>query len=213
MQLPPSSPTPRLWQMLQWIANPFSYMDRYAKDYGDFFTVPLGKNFAPLIFVSNPQALEEILTKDAREFDAPGEYNELLEPLLGKQSLISANGDRHRRQRQLMMPPFHGERMKAYGDIITEITEQVMAQWEKGKAVSVRESMQTISLRVILKAVFGLNEGERYKQLEKLLASMLEEISNPISVTLLYFPPTAMGFWFPGSLGKVYGATKGNRMD
>ncbi len=194
MKLPPSPRTPALWQMLHWIANPFSYMDKCTKDYGDFFTVPLGKKFAPVIFVSNPQALEEILTKDSQEYNAPGDQNELLEPLLGQQSLIAISGDRHRRQRQLMMPPFHGDRMKAYGQLITDITEEVISQWISGKPFSVRESMQTISLRVILKAVFGLDQGARYQQLESLLASMLDEISSPLSVTLLYFPKLQWDF-------------------
>src|SRR6202035_904423 len=63
-----------------------------------------------------------------------------------------------------------------------------MSQWVAGKAFSVRQSMQRISMRVILRAVFGLNEGTRYQQLERLLATMLDRMSNPLSVSLLFFP-------------------------
>jgi cytochrome P450 len=86
------------------------------------------------------------------------------------------------------MPPFHGEQMRSYGQLISDITEDVMREWIVGKSFSVRESMQAISMRTILWAVFGLAEGLRYRQLEKLLGTMLNEMSNPLSVSLLYFP-------------------------
>ena len=199
MQLPNGPQAPALWQMIHWIARPFSYMHSCAQQYGDIFTTPLGNKFAPVVFVSNPQALQQILTSDTKEFEAPGEYNGLFEPFFGKQSLITVSGDRHRRQRQLMTPPFHGERMKAYGQLIADITEQVISQWTIGKPFSVRSFMQRISLLVILRAVFGLNEGLRYQQLEELLTSMLDQMSSPLSVSLLYFPILRqdLGSWSP----------------
>ncbi len=78
--------------------------------------------------------------------------------------------------------------MRSYGQLIGEITENVIREWTVGQSISVREPMQAISMRVILRAVFGLAEGLRYQQLEKLLAAMLNEMSNPLSVSLLYFP-------------------------
>lgn len=189
MKLPNGPQTPPLVQMMQWITDPFAFMEACAQRYGDLFTVRLRKNSYPLVFVSNPQALQEILTADAKQFDAPGEMNEIFKPLLGKHGVMTVSGDRHRRQRQLMMPPFHGERMRAYGQIIDDVTEQVISQWTIGKPFSIRASMQAISLRVILRAVFGLNEGPRYQQLEQLLSSMLDGMSSPLSATLLYFPP------------------------
>jgi cytochrome P450 len=144
MQLPNGPQTPALWQMLHWIAHPFSYMNSCAQRYGGIFTTPPGKHFSPVVFVSHPQAIQHILTSDAKEYDAPGEQNGLFEPFLGKQSVIAVSGERHRRQRQLMMPPFHRERMRAYGQLIGDITEQVINQWQMGKPFSVRSFMQTL---------------------------------------------------------------------
>ena len=199
MQLPNGPKAPVLLQMLHWIVNPFSYMESCAQQYGDLFTVPLGEKFAPMVYVSNPQVLQQILTSDTKEFDAPGEYNRLLEPFFGKQSIFALSDEPHRRHRQLMMPPFHGERMKAYGQLIADITEQVMSQWTIGKPFSVRSFMQRISLLVILRAVFGLTEGERYQKLEELLSAMLEETRSPMSVSMLYFPSLRrdLGSWSP----------------
>lgn len=74
------------------------------------------------------------------------------------------------------------------GQLISDITDEVIREWIVGKSFSVRESMQVISMRAILRAVFGLSEGLRYQQLEKLLGTMLNETSSPLSVSLLYFP-------------------------
>src|ERR1700757_5096361 len=104
------------------------------------------------------------------------------------------SGDRHRRMRQLLMPPFHGERMRSYGQLIRDITEEVMSQRVAGKAFSVRQSMQRISMRVILRAVFGLKDGTRYQRLESLLRAMIERMSHPLSVSLLYFPMLRQDF-------------------
>lgn len=86
MQLPPSPQAPPLVQMLQWIVGlgPMSYMEACSKRYGDCFTLRLGEKFAPRVFVSNPQALQQILTSDTKEFEAPGELNRLFRRLLGE---------------------------------------------------------------------------------------------------------------------------------
>jgi cytochrome P450 family 110 len=77
--------------------------------------------------------------------------------------VIGLSGSRHRRARQLLMPPLHGERMRSYGQLIGDITEDVTREWIVGKAFSVRKFMQVISMRVILRAVFGLREGPPFR--------------------------------------------------
>lgn len=188
MKLPPGPQHPALAQMLQWIFYPMTFMEACAQRYGDIFTLRLGKNFAPIVFVSNPQALQEILTGDLKQFDAPSDVNQIFQPLLGKHSVITVGGKQHQRQRQMLMPPFHGERMLNYGQLIGEITEQVISQWRIDQPFCVRSSTQAITLRVMLRTVFGLDEGLRYQQLEQLLSSMLDETSSPFSAAMLYFP-------------------------
>jgi cytochrome P450 family 110 len=189
MSLPDGPKSPDALQMLQWVTRPFSFMRSCKRRYGDRFTVTLSRRLGPLVFVSHPDALQIILTGDDSDlFDAPGELNVLVEPLLGSQSLIGLSGARHRRMRQLLMPSFHGERMRSYGQLIRDITEEVASELIAGKAFPVRASMQKISLRVILRAVFGLNQGPRYQQLERLLVAMLDRMSNPLSLSALFFP-------------------------
>jgi cytochrome P450 len=164
--------------------------------HGESFMVAIGKGkLSKVVFVTHPKDLELILSKDDGElFDAPGELNAMLEPLLGTESLIGLSGDRHRRARQLLLPPFHGERMRSYGQLIQEIVDEVVNEKIAGSAFSVRKLMQTISMRVILQAVFGLRHGPRYQRLEKVLGRMLDRLGSPFSVSFLFFPVLQLDF-------------------
>jgi cytochrome P450 family 110 len=180
--------SPDLLNLIRWIAMPLSYMRDCNDRYGDCFALNLGYKMPRTIVFSHPRALEMILTTPhSEEFDAPGDLNAILEPLLGVESVIGLSGDRHRRMRNLMMPPFHGERMRAYGDLINQITDEVTRTWAVGKPFFLRKVMQTISMRVILRAVFGL-EQSRSHEMEALLGKLLDLLGNPFGVSFLYFP-------------------------
>ncbi len=197
MKLPDGPQTPGLLQLIEWIARPATFLETCAQRYGDPFTAKLS-GFSPLIFFSDPQAIQEIFTMAPESFDV-GRSNGILRPMLGEHSLILLDGERHQRQRRLLTPPFHGERMRAYSQLICEITEQVSGQWQLNQPFSARSSMQEISLRVILRAVFGLSEGERFQQLRMLLATLLDVTGSPLSSSLLFFPflQQDLGPWSP----------------
>ncbi|MGF1480611.1 MAG: cytochrome P450 [Cyanophyceae cyanobacterium] len=179
-----SSPAPV--QLAHWIANPVGFMEGAAKRYDDFFTAKIGFTLGDLVFVSHPQAIQQLM-QERRTFLAPGYANRLIEPLVGEYSVIMREGDRHRRARQLLMPPFHGERLRTYGELICHITKSVMNQLEVGQPCSARSVMQQISLQVILEAVFGLHEGEASQQLKQLLAAMTEIFRSPLTSSFLFF--------------------------
>ena len=189
MALPDGPKAPAALQMLQWVVKPFSYMRNCHRTYGDCFTIRLNQKFGPLILFSQPEALQQILTNDdGKLFEAPGRFNVALELITGSQSVFAFSGERHRRARQLLMPSFHGERMRSYGELICNVAEGVMNEYESGQVFPARNPMQTTSLRVILRAVFGLTDGPRYRQLEKLLGKLLEGVSSPVSASLLFVP-------------------------
>lgn len=180
---------PALLQTLRWVADPLGYLEDNFQRYGDLF---VGKvmpdRSVSLIFVNHPEALQQILTHDTREFSAPGEVNEILKSLLGENSVILLGGDAHRRRRQLIMPPFHGERLKAYGDLIVKITHTIIDQLPLEQPFAARDAMQQISMRVILQAVFGLYEGDRYQQLEQLLSYRLNLTGSRLGSAVIFFP-------------------------
>ncbi len=169
----PNGPQTHPWvQTYQWLTNPLEYIEDCAKRYGDIFTLQLGQNTAPQVFISNPQAIQQIFTTDPKQLDS-GEPAGIISPLLGRQSLLALEGKPHQRQQKLLTPPLHGERMLAYGELICDITEQVTSQWQIGQTFTVLPSMQAISFQVILKAVFGLEDGPRYEKLNELLIAIL----------------------------------------
>lgn len=197
MKLPNGPQTPPFIQLVQWIARPLELLETSAQRYGDIFTLRLG-NLKPIVFISSPQAIQEIFTAQLQQFDS-GRANGILQPLLGQHSLVLMDGERHQHQRRLLMPPFHGDRMRAYGKLICNITQQVTDKWTIGEPFSVRSSMQEISLRVILQAVFGLHEGQRYEQLQQLFSSLLDVTGSPLSSSLLFFKSLQkdLGAWSP----------------
>ncbi len=191
--------TPALLQTLQLIANPTKFLAKYAKRYGDTFTLRvLGLNSPPVVFFSQPQAIKEIFALPVEQFDFK-KATHVFKPLMGEQSLILQEGKSHQRQRQLMLPPFHGDRMKAYGKTICQITHQVIEQWIPGKSISINHFLPDITLQIILQVVFGINPGERYQQLKKMLSSLLEDITTPWYSSLFFFPPLQqdLGAWSP----------------
>jgi unspecific monooxygenase len=197
MKLPEGPKTQPFWQLVKWISNPFGFMDECAQTYGDTFTLRLG-SLAPLVFLSDPKAIQEIFTADVNQFDA-GCTNGIIQPIVGANSILLQDGARHQRQRRLLMPPFHGERMRNYGQLICEITEQVVSQWQIDQPLTARGAMQEITLQVILHVVFGLRQGTRYQQLKPLLASLLDMTGSPWRSSMLFYPflQQNWGEWSP----------------
>ena len=189
--------TPRFIRLLQRFAYPLEYLEMSAKKYGDTFKVG-GENSPGAVYLSHPQAIQQVFNAPPETFDS-GRGNQLLNFLLGDNSLILLDGDRHQRQRKLLTPPFYADRMRAYSQLICDLTQQATTEWQIGKSFNVRTYMQEITLRVILQAVFGLHQGERYDQLQQLLTALLETIGSPLGSTVLFFPVLQKdwGAWSP----------------
>ncbi|TVP65744.1 MAG: cytochrome P450 [Nodularia sp. (in: Bacteria)] len=199
--MPAPSPlkTPSLLQQLQWVADPVSYMEKAAQEYPDIFMANVIGFGNDLVFVNHPQAVQEILTNDRKTFFAAGKENKLLHPLVGNYSTFMLDGDRHRKRRQLVMPSFHGDRMRSYGELITQITETVWSQLPTDQPFTTRNATQDISLQVILQTVFGVCEGERSQQLRKQLVLIADLFRSPLTTSFLFFPflQKDLGAWSP----------------
>ncbi|MGD1805559.1 cytochrome P450 [Dapis sp. BLCC M126] len=191
----PGPKTPALFQRLQLLLAPLNTLESYAKKYGDIFTMitSLGK----VVIVSIPQAFQEILTKDNNEYEAPG--SKLLQSMFGEYSMFSLEGDRHRRERKLLMPPFHGDRMRNYGELICNITKEAASNLTVSQTFIARKLMQEITMQVILQAVFGLYDSPRLSQIRSMLADFLELTASPLRASLLFFPwlQKDLGPWSP----------------
>jgi cytochrome P450 len=151
---------PRLMQAAMVTASPYGWMLRRWRRYGDVFTsrFPI---FGHVVYVADPALVKEVFAGDATTFHA-GEANSLaLGDALGEHSLLTLDEERHMSQRKLLLPPFHGEAVRRYVEVMAEATEREVAGWPVGKEIELRPRMQAITLEVILRAVFGVRDDER----------------------------------------------------
>ncbi len=199
MRLPDGPRLPALLQTLQIIAQPTQFLEKCAHDYGDSFTLKvLGLNSPPIVFLSHPKTVEAIFTTETHKLEL-GQITHVFQPLTGSQSLIMQDGKRHQRLRQLLMPPLHGKQLLTYGQMICEITERTISDWNIGSSISIREYTSEIALQVILKVVLGLNSSPRYHQLRTLIQPFLESVNSPLNSIQFFWPPLQqdLGKWSP----------------
>ncbi len=177
-----------VWQQrLLWIVNPVAYMEQAVKEHPDLFTATVSGFSDSLIFVNDPQGIQQILTNDRQIFFPAGELNNILTPIVGYSSLLSLDGQKHKRERKLMMPSFHGERMHYYGNLVHEIVDRIFSKQRVNSVFIAREITQDISLTVILEVVFGLTEGEKFDRIAQLIKSILNRFNQPINISFLFY--------------------------
>ena len=196
-KLPDGPTAPSWWQLMQWTNRPLQFLEECDRKYGDAFTLRFS-GFPPQVFLSHPQAIQEIFTADSQQFDS-GKAVLFMQPLFGENSLILLDGASHQRHRRLLMPPFHGERIQVYGRLICEITRQVTNQWRICSVEIVRDAMREITLKVMLRAIFGIEDGQCYQQFGPLLKSLLAFLGSPLGSNLFFMPSLQQdwGAWSP----------------
>jgi cytochrome P450 len=172
MALPPGPRLPALLQSAAFLSAQMTMSNRWARRYGDVFTLR-GLGFGKLIVVSDPELVKQIFTGDAKVLHG-GEGNKILKPIVGENSVLVLDGAEHMRQRKLMLPSFHGDRMRVYGDLIEEVANSEIDKWPRGEPFPLHPSMQTMTLKVILRAIFGLAEGAELAELEDALRRALD---------------------------------------
>ena len=175
--LPPGPTEPSLLQAMRWVQWPLPFLDECEKRFGETFTLRL-PSAPPIIFFSHPDAIKAVFTGDEEDLRA-GEANFRLEPILGKYSLLLLDGREHLRERRLLQPPFHGDRMLAYGVVMRDIAARAVERWPIGRPFPLHPEMQGVTLDVILRTVFGLDEGPAKRDLRGALLELLNLGSNP----------------------------------
>jgi cytochrome P450 len=157
-------------------------MDQCAKRMGEAFTLTFAPSGMKLVMVSDPEAVKTVFTAPP-EIAPSGAGSSPIAPIMGPSSVIVLTGPEHMRQRKLLLPPFHGERMREYEDTIVEATKRDMAGWELGRPMRLQERTRAITLEVIVRAVFGV-EAERMATLTAAIGALLEPVSSPRMVLL-----------------------------
>ncbi len=169
-------------QTLAWAVAPTWVMDRCAERLGEAFTLTFAPSGMKLVMVSDPEAVKTVFTAPA-EVAPSAAGNSPVAPVMGPSSVIVLTGPEHLRQRKLLLPPFHGERMREYEDVIVEATSRDMAGWPMNTPMRLQERTRKITLEVILRAVFGV-EAERMQALREAISGLLKPV-HPLAIVLL----------------------------
>ncbi len=172
-RLPPGSRAPGAVNAVRFTRDPVGFLERQWRRHGDAFSINF-PGFGRMAYFVEPETVKQIFTADARAIHAGEANGRVLEPALGKFSLLTLDEDDHMRQRKLLLPPFHGERVRRYGELIADIAEREIARWPVGSAFALRPRMQAITLDVILRAVFGVRGDDRLARFRATLPQLTE---------------------------------------
>ncbi len=166
--LPPGPRAPAALQALRYARDPIGFFRGLRRRYGDVFTVSF-PYFGRVVYFADPELVKQVFTGDPALLHA-GEANAtVLEPTLGPNSVLTLDEGEHMRQRKLLLPPFHGRSVARYGELIREATERDMETWPVGEPFALRPHTQRITLAVILRAVFGVSDAERFRRASELI--------------------------------------------
>lgn len=165
------------------LVKPTRFFDACAADCGDFFTLRPQKDRV-LVVTSDPATVREVFTGDPAVLHA-GEGNIVLAPILGPGSTLLLDGAEHLRHRKMLLPPFHGERMRRYGAVMDEIASRHIGAWPRGRRFPVLPSMQAITLEIIIRAVFGITDPARVERVAAPLRQVLDLVGTRRNVVAL----------------------------
>jgi cytochrome P450 len=192
-ELPPGPKMPAALQTLGFWSRPIAFLEGARARYGPRFTIRL-LGSPPFVMLCDPREIEEVF-KAPPEVLHPGEGARVLEPVLGRHSVILLDEGPHLEQRKLLLPAFHGERMAALSGLIEQLAAAEVASWPEGETVALHPRLQRLTLEIILRAVFGLERGAQLDRLRDLLTTLLAFAESPLS--LLPPPPDSLASRWP----------------
>jgi cytochrome P450 len=174
--LPRGPRLPRFMQTLGFVFFPRPFIDACRRRYGDVVT--FSTLFDPLfVMVFHPEAVKQVFRGPPERLRA-GEANAPLGPVLGQRSVLLLDGSEHLRHRRLMLPPFHGERMREYETVMAEAADREIEAWPVGKPFTLLPSMQSLTLEVIMSAVFGVERGPRQDELKRRVRDVVSPVGS-----------------------------------
>jgi cytochrome P450 len=173
---PPGPREPPILQTLQWLLRPISFLESCRRRYGDVFSVRFLGFTTPMVMLSEPEAIRALYGNPEHGLP-PGRTLTLL-PILGPRSLLLLEGREHIARRRVMLPPFHGERMRAYEATVREVVAEDVDAWPEGEPFAVHPRMQRVTLEVILRAVFGVTDDARRDALADRLTGLLGDTAS-----------------------------------
>ncbi len=194
--LPPGPTAPPALQTWEWLARPTALLRRSAARHGVPFTLRTAWTDAPLVIVSDPADVRTVFAAPP-EVAIAGASSSFIEPFVGPSSILVLDGAAHLRQRKLMLPPFHGDRMRAHRELIARLAAAEVERWPAGEPIAVHARMQALTLDVIMRVVFGA-------ELPALRSAIRDTLDMTMSLPrMLFFSLTGNDLGFRRALAGV----------
>lgn len=189
-RLPPKPPFPGPLATGLFLSGALRRYPRLRRRFGDAFHLRLPA-IGQTVIVSNPELVKQVFTAPA---DVVYGGENPLSRTLGPYSSFSLDEDEHLRQRRLLLPPFHGERMAGYGEIFEEEALREIATWPEGREFPTLQPMMRITLNAILRTVFGVTEGPEFDSFRRWMPGWVKLGS---ALTSLPWAQRDLGRWSP----------------
>lgn len=183
LRYPPSiALAPRL-QRLRFTRRQIQFVFRARREVGEIFQMQSGAGSEPFTVTSHPDHVKSLFTAKPELVPSLTAESPLL-PIVGPNSVLTANGPRHMRQRKLLLPPFHGEAIERYTEMIREVTERAIESWPLREPFALAPRMQAITLEVIMSGIFGVEGSPARGSAEYRLRAMIKRLTA-VSTSLL----------------------------
>src|SRR3954469_2970864 len=174
--LPAGPRLPPVMQTLRWLVRPIAFLEACRREFGDAFSVRFLGFETPMVMLSDPEAIRRLYK--APEHTLPPGRTFALRPIMGPRSVLLLEGRDHLARRRLMLPPFHGQRMRAYESIVRDVVASEVETWPEAELFAIHPRMQRVTLEVILRAVFGVTDATRRKRLAEHLRRLLADTAS-----------------------------------
>lgn len=186
--LPPGPWWPPAAQTVAWAVSLPWMLDRCGERYGQMFTMRFFPSGRRIVVVSGADLVKQVFTASP-EVAPSAAGSSPIAAVMGPSSVLTLTGPEHLRQRRLLLPPFHGERMKEYEETIVQATRRDVAQWPLGAPMALLERTRAITLEVILRAVFGV-EAERMEAMRGAVGALFAPLTLPMLLRVALSRPT-----------------------
>jgi len=181
-----------LWATIQAVRDPQGMVADAMRELGE--TLEVNSPQGPMVMTGDPEVVRAIFTADHDQFGIP--FRPQLGPFFGESSLIMTPGLRHKKDRKLLAPSFHGARMRTYGKTIIDISLQHAAKLIRGKTFPMLDLTQSITLDVILQAIFGVDDDALRERFRKAIVDLVASMNSPI-ITVFEFARKDLGGFGP----------------
>ncbi|MBZ5677451.1 MAG: cytochrome P450 [Acidobacteriia bacterium] len=167
--------------------DPAGFLETMAREYGDVVYIPLGRQH--IYYLGHPDAIRDVLVTHQNKFKK-SRMLERARVLLGD-GLLTSEGEHHRRQRRLVQPAFHRDRLAGYGAVMVERTAVVRDQWQPGQPFDVLQEMMRLTLAIVAKTLFSTDVDSEADDIHAALTEvfgLFEIILMPFSEILEKLP-------------------------